>query len=125
MILFAILILGFPRELPGSKEKRDQAIKEGHLPKTDLKLRRKLKDILPATEQLITNPTYLFNTLALTASSLFGGGVGPFIAKFAETNFGVHPAVAGLTLGTVGMVGAAGTCKFWWIHCGISMQETP
>ena len=111
MILLAVLILGFPRELPGSKEKRDQAIKEGYLPKKDLKLRRKLKDILPATVQLITNPTYLFNTLALTASSLFGGGLGPFIAKFAQLNFGVHPAIAGLTLGTVFMVGAAGTCR--------------
>ena len=117
MFLTAIFILGFPRELPGSKEMRDQAIKEGHLPKKENKLRGKLKDIIPAPTQLFTNPTYMFNTLALTAGSLYGRGVSAIIAKFAEMKFDVNPAVTGLTLGTVFIVGASGRFILLLLHC--------
>jgi len=108
MFLVAVLILGFPRELPGSAEMREQAIKEGHLPKKDHKLRGRLRDMIPATMQLIKNPTYVFNTLALTAGSLYGSGLSAFMAKYAELKFAVSPGFAGFTLGTVFIVGAAG-----------------
>ena len=108
MILTAFSILGFPRELPGSAEMRDQAINEGHLPKKEKKLRGTLRDIIPATKQMLKNPTYMFNTLALTAVSLYGGGVSPFIPKYSEMKFDINPAVTGLTLGTVFIVGASG-----------------
>lgn len=109
MLLAAVLILGFPRELPRSKEMRDKAIKEGYLPKQEHKLKGRLRDIVPATVQLIKNPTYMFNALALTAGSAYGAGIGAFIAKFSELKFGINPAIAGFTLGTVFIVGAAGT----------------
>jgi len=104
----AVLILGFPRELPGSREMREKAIEEGHLPKKDNKLRGRLRDIIPATIQLLKNPVFMFNTMAVTAGSLFGGGVGAFIAKFAQLKFGVNPGLAGITLGAVFLVGASG-----------------
>lgn len=109
ILVSAVFILGFPRELPGSKEMRDKAIEEGQLPKKDDKLRGKLRDIIPATIQLLKNPVYMFNTLAVTAGSLFGGGVGAFIAKFAQLKFSVNPGLAGITLGVVFLVGASGT----------------
>lgn len=112
MFLVAVLILGFPRELPGSAEMREQAIKEGHLPKKDHKLRGRLRDMIPATMQLIKNPTYVFNTLALTAGSLYGSGLSAFMAKYAELKFAVSPGFAGFTLGTVFIVGAAGSISF-------------
>lgn len=112
MFVGAIFVLGFPRELPGSKEMRDKAIEEGDLPKKDNKLRGKLRDILPATVQLLKNPTYMFNTLAVTAESLIGAGLGAFIAKFAQLKFGIDPGLAGITLGTVFVLCAAGIALF-------------
>ena len=87
---------------------RDNAIKKGELPKKDNKLRGKLRDIVPATLQLVKNPTYMFNTLAVTCGSLIGAGIGAFIAKFAQLKFGVNPGIAGISLGTMFVVGAAG-----------------
>lgn len=104
----AIVILGFPRELPGSKEMRDKAIEEGNLPKSDHRLQGSLKDIVPATTKLLKNPTYMFNTMATTAASFFGAGLGAFISKFAELKFNPNPGLAGVTLGVVFLVGATG-----------------
>ena len=108
IFLNAMLILGFPRELPGSREMREKAIGEGHLPKKDDKLRGKWRDIIPATIQLLKNPVFMFNTMALTVASLLGGGVAAFMNKFAELKFGVNPGLAGITLGVVFLVGASG-----------------
>lgn len=110
MVIFvcAIVILGFPRELPGSKEMRDKAIEEGNLPKSDHRLQGSLKDIVPATTKLLKNPTYMFNTMATTAGSFFGAGLGAFISKFAELKFNPNPGLAGVTLGVVFLVGATG-----------------
>ena len=108
MLVSAFVILGFPRELPGSQQMRQNAIKEGNLPKKDIKFQGKMKEIVPATAQLLKNPTFVFNTLALTAGSLFGGGIGIFIAKFSQLNYGINPVVAGLTLGIVFLLGASG-----------------
>ncbi|XP_078383103.1 solute carrier organic anion transporter family member 4A1-like [Oculina patagonica] len=108
MFVGAIFVLGFPSELPGSKEMRDKAIEKGDLPKKDNKLRGKLRDIVPATVKLLKNPTYMFNTLAITAESLIGAGLGAFIAKFAQLKFGLDPGMAGLTLGTVFVLCATG-----------------
>ena len=108
IFLNAMLILGFPRELPGSREMREKAIGEGHLPKKDDKLRGKWRDIIPATIQLLKNPVFMFNTMAVTAGSMVGGGVGAFIAKFAALKFGVNPGLAGITLGAVFLVGGSG-----------------
>ncbi|KAJ7394323.1 hypothetical protein OS493_000127 [Desmophyllum pertusum] len=109
MFFSAVFILGFPRELPGSKEMRDKAIEEGDLPKRNNKLRGKLRDIVPATVQLLKNPTYMFNALAITAGSMMGAGMGTFIAKFTQLKFALNPGLAGITLGTVFVVGAAGS----------------
>ena len=108
MLVCAFVILGFPRELPGSQQMRQNAIKEGNLPKKDIKFQGKMKEIVPATAQLLKNPTFVFNTLALTAGSFFGAGVVTFVAKFSQLTYGVNPAVVGLTLGIVIFLGAAG-----------------
>ena len=112
MFLTAILLLGFPRELPGSAKMRAQAIEKGHLPKRDNKLRGKWKDIVPATSHLLKNITYLSNSLALAASSLYGGAVSAFIAKFVVVKYAVNPGTSGPTLGAIFLVGASGTEHF-------------
>lgn len=80
---------------------RDKAIEEGNLPKSDHRLQGSLKDIVPATIKLLKNPTYMFNTMATTAASFFGAGLGAFISKFAELKFNPNPGLAGVTLGVV------------------------
>ena len=85
---------------------RDKAIEEGNLPKKYHRLLGSLKDIVPA--KLLKNPTYMFNTMATTAASFFGAGLGAFISKFAELKFNPNPGLAGVTLGVVFLVGATG-----------------
>lgn len=72
LVVISGLILGFPRELPGARRIREQALKEGYVPKEDERIKGKLKDLLPATVQLIKSPVFIFNTLAITSGALFG-----------------------------------------------------
>ncbi|KAJ7394332.1 hypothetical protein OS493_000136 [Desmophyllum pertusum] len=102
------LLIGFPRELPGAKSIREQALKEGHVPKKDEKIQGKLKDILPATLQLIKAPVLFFNTLAITTSSLFGAGIASFLAKILQLKFGLSPITAGIVIGVVLVPGTVG-----------------
>ena len=109
LALGSFFLLGFPRELPGSREMREKAINEGNLPKRDDKIKGNIKDIIPATIMLLKNPTFLCNTLAVTCGSLFGGGIATFIAKFSQTKFGVSSSELGVALGLVIIV--AGGCE--------------
>ena len=68
----------------------------------------KVNDIIPATVQLLRNPTFMFNTAASTVGSLFGGGISTFLAKILQLKFGVNPVVSGIALGCILIPGAAG-----------------
>ena len=108
LTLNAFILLGFPRELPGAKEIREKSIKEGNLPKSDDKLKGKVKDIIPATLILLKNRTFMFNTLATTIGSLFGGGIATFIAKFSQMKFAINAQQLGVALGVVLIIGGGG-----------------
>ncbi|XP_031557761.1 solute carrier organic anion transporter family member 4A1-like isoform X2 [Actinia tenebrosa] len=114
LIICSIGILGYPRELPGSKEMRKKAIADGDLPKNDEKIRGKVNEIIPASLKLFKNPTYMFNTLGLCVAGLIGGGMSGFFTKILLTKFSMHPMYAGLIIsaafipGTVGGVLAGG-----------------
>lgn len=109
MAFNSLFLLGFPRELPGSRELRDKAISEGNLPKRDENIKGNVKDIIPATILLLKNPTYLFNTIGVTAASLFGGGLWAFLPKFTQMKYAVNPKELGFGLGLVVIIG--GGCK--------------
>ena len=107
-MLISGILLGFPRELPGAKSIREQAVKEGHVPRKDERIQGKLKDILPATVQLLQAPVFIFNTLAITSGSLFGAGIAAFIAKILQLKFGLNPFIAGVVIGIVLVPGTVG-----------------
>jgi hypothetical protein len=109
LIVSSIGILAFPAQLPGTQEMRDKAIKEGNLPKRDEKIQGKLKDIVPATINLLKNPTYMCNTFGLTIGSMWGIGVFTFITKILILKFGVNPVMSGIVLGCVMVPGCV--CK--------------
>ena len=108
-VLFAssFSLLGFPQMLPGAKERHERAIKEGSLPKRDENLKGNLKDIIPATKLLLTNKTFMFNTLGITAGSIFGGGLATFLAKILQIKFSVSSSLSGIILGAVLIPGMA------------------
>lgn len=108
LLVISGLILGFPRELPGAKSMREQALKEGHIPQKDERIQGKLKDILPATFQLIKTPVFIFNTLAVTSGSLFGAGIAAFIAKILQLKYGLSSFLAGVVIGVVLVPGTVG-----------------
>ena len=108
LVLLSALVLGFPRELPGARRIREQSLKEGYVPKEDKRFQGKLKDILPATLQLIKAPVFIFNTLAITSGSLFGAGIASFIAKILQLKFGLSPFFAGVIIGVIVVPGTVG-----------------
>lgn len=85
LLLFtSIALLGYPREMPGARERRSRAIREGLLPPVDEHIKGRFKDLLPATKALLSNRTFFCNTLAFTSTTLIATGLGPFISKFLQ-----------------------------------------
>ena len=112
LLVCFFVILGFPQALPGAKERREQAIEEGSLPRRDEKLKGSLKDIIPATKLLLTNKTFMFNTLGITSGSLFGGGMATFLAKILQIKFAISSSTSGIILGAALIPAMAGRYSF-------------
>jgi len=108
LVLIAGLVLGYPRELPGTKRMRREAQKEGHIPKKDERIRGNMKDILPATLQLLKAPVLIFNTFAITAGSLFGAGIASFMPKILQLKYGLSSFLTGVIIGTIVVPGTLG-----------------
>ena len=108
LILSCVILLGFPSELPGAQERREQFIKEGNLPSKDEKIKETFKDMIPATWQLLKNPVFVFNALALTASTFFGAALLAFISKILYLKFDLNPAKAGMMIGIAILPGSIG-----------------
>ena len=107
LVASSLGLFGFPPGLPGAKEIREKAIKEGDLPSRDDQIRGNLKGIMPATKQLLKNLTYVFNTLAITCG-FFAGGISSFVAKVLQVKFALSSSVSGIVIGASlfpGMIG--------------------
>ena len=122
LLVISGLILGFPRELPGAKRMREQALKEGHIPQKDERIQGKLQDILPATLQLIKTPVFICNTLAITSGSLFGAGIAAFIAKILQLKYGLSSFLAGVVIGVVLVPGTVGEVIILRRQCFIGLR---
>ena len=72
------------------------AIKEGLLPPRDEHIRGRVKDILPATKAILTNKTFMLNTCAFCCTTLIATGLGPFVSKFIQSQFGKSSSTAGM-----------------------------
>ena len=66
LLLVGLILLGYPRELPGARAIREEAIQNGVLPSADKRFKGRLRDIVPATKTLLANSTYMFQNMALT-----------------------------------------------------------
>ena len=108
LLLPSVFLSGFPRELPGARERREKLIKRGILPSKDQNITENLKDIIPSTWQLLKNPVFIFSALALTASTFAAVGIAPFIVKFLYLRFNLNAAMAGLALGIALIPGCGG-----------------
>ena len=100
LIVSCVILLGFPRDLPGARERREKVIEEGNLPSKDEKIKETFRDIIPATLKLLKNPVFVFNALAVTASTFFGAALVPFLPKILDLKFALTPSMAGLMMGT-------------------------
>ncbi len=101
-------LFAYPRYMPGSLAVRKQAIREGTIRPADTRIQGKLKDMLPATISLLRNPTYVFNTLALSCCTIIATGLGPFIVKYIQSHFGASNSSAGIAVGATLIPGTAG-----------------
>lgn len=108
LLCTSIALLGYPREMPGAREQRLAAIKEGLLPPRDEHIQGRLKDILPATKAILTNKTFMLNTCAFCCTTLIATGLGPFVSKFIQSQFGKSSSTAGILSGIVIIPGTAG-----------------
>lgn len=108
LVLTSVALSGFPRQLPGAKERREQLLKERAIPLKDQNVMENLKSIIPATKQLLKNPVFVFNALALSATTFGSAGVGPFLVKFLYLKFNLSLAIAGLAVGIAVAPGAGG-----------------
>lgn len=95
LLCTSIALLGYPREMPGAREQRLAAIREGLLPPRDEHIQGRLKDILPATKAILTNKVFMFNTCAFCCTTLIATGLGPFVSKFIQSQFGKSSSTAG------------------------------
>ncbi|XP_046859247.1 solute carrier organic anion transporter family member 4A1-like isoform X2 [Xenia sp. Carnegie-2017] len=106
----SLVIIGFPRQLPHVRAQREKAIMNKEIPARDQDIRGKVKDIIPATKRLLSNPVYVFQSLGVWAQVVLGSGVGPFLYKLIRIHYGATQALAGLGVGMiVGISSACGT----------------
>ena len=59
LIVCSIFILGYPKHVPGAREKREKAIASGELPKEDKDIQGEWRKIIPAALKLTKNPTFM------------------------------------------------------------------
>lgn len=108
IFLSSCALLAYPRSMPGAQARRIQAIREGTIQPADIRIRGKLKDIIPATANLLKNPTFIFNTLALSSGTIISTGLGPFVVKYLIAQFDVSTMKAGVASGIALIPGTAG-----------------
>lgn len=113
-LIIAIPFFCYPRLLPSSDEVRKEREKEmaKRCVTRDSKCREsqgrkdQIKDVIKIfffdIRRIVTNPTWIFMTLAIASSVLVVSGFASFGPKYVETQFGLSASVASLTIGAVG-----------------------
>ena len=108
--IIAIPFLMFPRLLPDShlvKAERDKemARKYGRdMSKEDKNFCTKLASLPRHLLLIITTPSWIFITIAISFSAFFVTGVTAFAPKYYESQFSLTAATASLIAGAVGMI---------------------
>ena len=93
-VLSALFLLGFPRIVAGGKyrpEKELQAV-------DNMSAKEKLGELWSALKEVLTNWTFVFNSLGVNATLMYAEGLAPFIAKILILQYGVEPQKVGNAL---------------------------
>jgi hypothetical protein len=99
--LMAIIISGFPSSLPRTEEHREKHIRNRKINKKSEKKEAKVKEILPEMKSILSNWTFLFNSLGLSVLLVFVGALIPFMGKIVQLKFGLDPVKNGYVLSAV------------------------
>ncbi|XP_077560009.1 solute carrier organic anion transporter family member 4A1-like [Haemaphysalis longicornis] len=112
-VLAAIPISAFPKTLPGSLKLQMQKKSEMHqkLQKSEAVqsgFGARAKDLPASFKILITNPTFVFLSLAGATEGMLVSGLATFLPKVIEFQFSIAASLAALIMGAVTVPGAGG-----------------
>uniref|UniRef100_A0A1E1X5A7 Solute carrier organic anion transporter family member n=1 Tax=Amblyomma aureolatum TaxID=187763 RepID=A0A1E1X5A7_9ACAR len=112
-IVAAIPISAFPKVLPGSLKLQAQKKSEMHqkLQKSEAVqsgFGARAKDLPASFKILITNPTFVFLSLAGATEGMLVSGLATFLPKVIEFQFSIAASLAALIMGAVTVPGAGG-----------------
>lgn len=111
-VIISFPLGGFPPALPNSAQYMEEHRKEVYKnkDKTDDDVPRTFSfvNIWKSLKLLITNPTYVFLSLATATDGILLVGISTFIPKYIEIQFGLPSSTAALYVGFVAVPGGAG-----------------
>ena len=93
---------------------REEQIKRGNIRRATKTGKPTLKMILPELKDLLTNWTFLFSTLGLSAIILYAGAILPFYPKVLLLKFGVTAEKVGYVLGAALTPSMGGKCRCYY-----------
>ena len=110
-LIIAVPFFCYPRLLPDSeqvKKEREQEMAKRCVARTEVdgeRLKTVFREFLLEVKRIVTNPAWVFMTVALATSILIVSGFASFGPKYVETQFGLSSSVASLAVGAVGKYG--------------------
>ncbi|EDV20902.1 uncharacterized protein TRIADDRAFT_31000 [Trichoplax adhaerens] len=102
----SIPMFAFPRHLPNyelyKKQRKEQAIGKSSV---DKQYGTNLKEIIPACKELLCNLPYVCTTLSLVGHLIVLAGMGTFLPKYLEAQYGISAADASMYSGLIIVIG--------------------
>lgn len=95
----ALVIFLFPRKLKG-REIRAEAIARGELKGADNTISINANGLWTATKYLLKDKCFIFAVLGVTATTVFGAGLGSSFPKFLILKFGASTDIAAIASGS-------------------------
>ncbi|GIY60220.1 solute carrier organic anion transporter family member 4A1 [Caerostris extrusa] len=111
--LVAIPMLAFPKTLPSTAKVKAGKVSEMHQKLEESEATRvsfgsSLSDLPASLSLLITNPTFVFLSLAGASEGILLAGLATFLPKLIESQFSYQASFAAFIVGTVTIPGAGG-----------------
>ncbi|UYV75934.1 SLCO4A1 [Cordylochernes scorpioides] len=112
-VLVALPILSFPKTLPGFSKIQAEKVSEMHKKLQNSEAVQsgfgvKLRDLPRSLRFLMTNPTFVFLSLAGATEGMLVSGLATFLPKVIESQFSMASSTAALLVGMVTIPGAGG-----------------
>ncbi|PRD30160.1 UNVERIFIED_CONTAM: Slco4a1 [Trichonephila clavipes] len=112
-LLVAIPVLAFPKTLPSTAKVKAGKVSEMHQKLEESEATRvsfgsSLSDLPASLSLLVTNPTFVFLSLAGASEGILLAGLATFLPKLIESQFSYQASFAAFIVGTVTIPGAGG-----------------